>query len=143
MIQIICDTREQRPFSFDPTKFTVTRGTLATGDYSIAGLETVVTVERKSLGDLVSTLIHDWLRARKEFIRMSGFEVAAIVVEADMSDIIAKRYESDASPSSVIGRMNAIFLDHGIPVFLWGAQPKCMAPVESFFALAAKKLGRV
>lgn len=140
LITVIQDTREQRPFPLDPTRFNVEVGTLLTGDYTIKGLEQRLRIERKQLGDMVGTVIGDWIRFRKELNRLAYFDVAAIVVEADIQDVLAHRYESEAKPESVIGRANAIFLDHGIPVFWWGGRPNCVAMVESLFALAVKKL---
>lgn len=142
-ITVIADTREQRPWSLDPTRFAVERGTLQTGDYTVRGLESQLRVERKSLGDFVGTVIGDWIRFRKELNRLSFFDVALIVVEADLSDVFAKRYESDASPESVIGRANGIFLDHGVQVAWWGSRSGCVSMVENFLTLAVKKLGMV
>ncbi len=49
-LTIIIDTREQVPLSFSlPTE----RGSLVTGDYSIAGLKRFIAIERKSPDDLV------------------------------------------------------------------------------------------
>jgi len=50
-ITAICDTREQRPLNLAPLQ--VVTGTLATGDYSVQGLENIVAIERKSLSDLL------------------------------------------------------------------------------------------
>jgi len=140
-ITVIADTREQRVWSFDPTRFVVERGTLQTGDYTVRGLESRLRIERKGLGDFVQTVISDWIRFRKELYRLAFFDVALIVVEADLSDVFAKRYESDATPESVIGRANGIFLDHGVQVAWWGSRTRCVSMVENFLALAAKKLG--
>lgn len=140
-LPILIDTREQRPFMFPAERFTTVRGTLRTGDYSIVGLEDRVCLERKSIGDLVQTLIHDALRFRKELVRMSGFDVAAIVVECNVDDIKAKRYESEANPESVLGKVHAIHFDHGIPVFFWGPRTTCEQMVWQYLTLAAKKVG--
>ena len=52
-MKIIIDTREQAPFTFRHERMGATTepGTLAVGDYSLAGLEDRVAVERKSLPD--------------------------------------------------------------------------------------------
>lgn len=50
---VIIDTREQLPYNFT---FESTRATLKTGDYSLAGLESVVSIERKSLDDFVGCI---------------------------------------------------------------------------------------
>ena len=49
---IVVDTREQEPLVFKSLKSV--RGTLLTGDYSVAGLEELCSVERKSISDPVS-----------------------------------------------------------------------------------------
>ena len=141
LITVIQDTREQRPFAFDPLRFAVEVGTLLTGDYTVKGLEQRLRIERKQLGDFVGTVIGDWIRFRKELNRLAYFDVALIVVEADVQDVLAHQYESDAKPESVIGRANGIFLDHGIQVAWWGKRSNCVAMVENFLTLAWKKLG--
>ncbi len=54
-ITAIVDTREQ--CSLDLTPLQTIRGSLTTGDYSVAGLEHVVAVERKSLRDLIECVV--------------------------------------------------------------------------------------
>lgn len=140
LIPVLVDNREQRAWEFDPDYFTTQRATLRTGDYTIAGFEDRLCLERKSLGDFVSTVIQDWARFRKELYRLAAFDVAAIVVEADLADVFNHKYESEAQPASVLGRVNGIFLDHGIPVLFWGVRGCCTAMVERFLILANKKL---
>ena len=136
---VIIDTREQRPFAFAPDVFEVRRATLATGDYSIAGLEAVVSVERKNLGDLVSTVTHDWIRFRKELWRLAGFPFAAIVVEADPSDLWEHRYEAQVDAASVWGRCNSCMIDHGVPVLWWGSRKYCEPAMGKLMKLLARK----
>ena len=50
---IIIDSREQLPWSF-PEEFTVKKDSLPTGDYSLDGMTDLITIERKSLQDMVS-----------------------------------------------------------------------------------------
>lgn len=139
MIEMIVDTREQKPWQFPSDEFNVVRRGLIAGDYSIAGMENKVAIERKSIGDLVNTVIGQWLRFRKELNRLSGYEFAAIVVEADVSDLMEHRYESEADPASVWGRCNACFVDHGIPVLWWGSRQYCEPAAARFFKLIARK----
>lgn len=141
LITVLTDTREQRPWSLDPTRFVTERATLQTGDYTVKGLEDRLCIERKGLGDFVGTVISDWIRFRKELYRLASFDFALIVVEADLGDVYAHRYESDANPESVVGRANAIFLDHGIQVAWWGSRSHCVSMTENFLAMAVKKLG--
>lgn len=140
-ITVVCDTREQKPWVFSPERFIVERGTLQTGDYTIKGLESRLRIEKKTLGDYVGTVVGSWLRFVRELNRLTFFDVGIIVVEADIDDVLQHRYESEASPSSVIGRANAIMLDFGVPTFWWGSRTNCVTMVESFLTLASKKLG--
>ncbi len=142
-IAVKIDTREQRPWALNEELFATERATLTTGDYSIAGLEDRFAIERKSLGDAVGTFIHGWLRFRRELNRLSCFDLALIVIEADISDVLEHRYESDAEPMSVLGRINSITIDTGIPVCFWGKRDDCVTMVERFLILAAKKLNGV
>ncbi len=80
-----------RPLKRDRRHYTIqtTRAHLTTGDYSIVGHESRVTVERKSLGDLFTTL---GKAGRRRFVaelaRLAAFEFAAVVIEAEWSTIL-------------------------------------------------------
>ena len=90
---IIIDKQEKklgvRGYSFKtikPNPFTM-RAHLKTGDYSIKGLENKITVERKSLIDLFSSVGNGRKRLEAEFKRMSKFDHAALVIESSLSNI--------------------------------------------------------
>lgn len=96
---IVIDTREQSPFTFEgirsdacdgggPLVVGFARSTLASGDYSVVGLEEVVGVERKSLADLYSTIGQHRERFERELARLNEFRFAAVVVEADWRNIL-------------------------------------------------------
>ncbi len=140
-IPVIIDNREQRGWELDADEFDTQRGTLTTGDYSVVGLTDVIALERKSLGDFVSTVIHQFRRFRAELERMSGFDHALIVVECDLADIFDRKYESDAEPAAVLGRMNGIMLDHNIPVVCWGRRATAISMAEAWLKLCVKKCG--
>jgi ERCC4-type nuclease len=58
---VLVDTREQLPLSFERFPNWIAgerRATLKTGDYTVEGMETALVLERKSLGDLIGTLMH-------------------------------------------------------------------------------------
>jgi DNA excision repair protein ERCC-4 len=143
-LKIVIDTREQKGWTFSGSQVDVVRKALPAGDYSVEGLETKVVLERKNLGDFVNTVIHDWIRFRKELIRLSGYDFAAVVVEADAADVYEKRYESEALPASVIGRMNGVMLDHGVGVLFWGRDKRiCSDLAHRFLLLAWKKMAHL
>lgn len=96
---IIIDNREKTPYSFSGFKtdanqsnkeliVPIKRAYLPTGDYSIEGLEDVVTIERKTKADLFSTLGGNLERFRREIIRMTSYAYAAVVIESTWESII-------------------------------------------------------
>jgi len=142
-IPILYDTREQvgHVWQFNADRFEMMRGTLVTGDYSVVGFEDTIAVERKALGDAVNTFIHQWTRFRRELNRLSAMDHPLIVIEATLEDILAHRYESDAEPAAVLGRINGILIDHGIPVILAGIRELAITLVESWITQCVKKCG--
>jgi ERCC4-type nuclease len=110
---IVIDTREQKPFLFDSIRadkadgggelaVRIERGTLKAGDYSLAGHETSVAIERKSLADLFGTIGGGRKRFEAELARLTSFRVAAVVVEAEWSDVLIRPPKrSKLSPKTV------------------------------------------
>lgn len=143
-IPVIQDSREQKGWGplLNPELFTVEIGTLHTGDYTFAGLlrDWEYVIERKSLGDFVSSVIHDWMRFLKELNRMKQFNSACIVVEATADDVLAHHYESDANPLSVWGRVLEIRERFKIGVEFWGPRAVCVAAVERELLFAHNEL---
>lgn len=81
-ITLIIDTREQDSLSFEKFRgIESIRQGLKTGDYSIQGYEDAICFERKSVQDLVGTLIGGHERFLREMERMKGFETKYILVE--------------------------------------------------------------
>ena len=75
----IVDSREQHPLDLRPLR--TVQGTLPTGDYSLKGLENIVAIERKSLGDLLCCVGSDRSRFDREIQRLLGYPTRAVVVE--------------------------------------------------------------
>ena len=91
-MRIICDTREQAPFTFSGYPVEVSVGGLEAGDYSVRGFERRVAVERKTLGDLVGCLGADRQRFERELARLRGYDCAAVVVESPTLALRQGRY---------------------------------------------------
>ena len=77
---IVVDTREQRPYRFPRSVV----GTLATGDYSIIGLEDKVAIERKTRQDAYGSLGRGRDRFEREMQRLAALDYAAVVIEASL-----------------------------------------------------------
>lgn len=138
-IPLIIDTREQLPWSFDSELFTSERGTLVTGDVSVKGLESVLSIERKTLGDAVNSFIHDWNRERRKYYRLASFDHPLFIIESTVQDILDHKYESDAEPLSVIGRINSLMIDHGLPVLFAGSRAVAETFAERWLIQAYRK----
>jgi len=112
---IVIDKREQHPFTFQgiesdakgsrrPMFIPTKPGTLPSGDYSVAGLEHAVAVERKSLVDLYGTIGAGRDRFVRELERLDQMEFAAVVIEAGWPAIIGNPPPSSKVSPKVIYR---------------------------------------
>ena len=82
LITIITDSREQLSLDFSSFKnIEVARQGLKTGDYSILGWENSLSFERKSVQDIVGTLVGGHERFLREMERMKDFEEKYILIE--------------------------------------------------------------
>lgn len=118
-MKIICDTREQAPFTFAGYDAEVQAGTLATGDYSLVGLEDRCAVERKSLEDLLGCLTGDGReRFKRELVRARGLDAFAVVVEASFQDMAEGRYRSRMKPHAALQSVLAFTVRYGC-TFIW------------------------
>lgn len=102
-VTAIVDTREQRPLDLTPLRVQVL--TLETGDYSILGLEHVVRLERKSLGDLIACVGRERPRFEREVQRLLAFPVRVLVVEASWPQIEMGEWLGKVTPEQVIGSL--------------------------------------
>ena len=125
-VTLVIDTREQEPFAFSAPGVSTIRRALPTGDYSVLGLEERVAVERKTLDDLVGSLIRARERFLREVRRLEAFEARCIVVEGAWSDVAERRYTGGVHPRAIFGAVLSLIVDHGVPVyFLSNRQIAC------------------
>lgn len=98
MLEIIIDTREQAPWSFDPGQVVAKVGTLKTGDYALAGDQANFAIERKSLDDFLGTISSGWDRFCRELERMNDFVSKVVIVEGDFSAVCFNEDDSGLHP---------------------------------------------
>ncbi len=137
--RIVIDTREQEPYEF-PCE--MVRRALPAGDYSVEGREGVVAVERKSLKDFVSTVIHDARRFGNELLLLSTYEAACVVVEGDIDAMLRGMRREDlrgARPESVLGATLYICVRYRVPVFWCGSRQAALAFTEGFLRMCARQ----
>lgn len=92
----IVDTREQYPL--DLGQLPVETGTLTTGDYSLKGFESLISIERKALSDLIGCMTSGRERFENELQRLKAYPVRAIVIEATWQDLEQGNYRSKLNP---------------------------------------------
>jgi ERCC4-type nuclease len=119
---VIIDTREKTPFTFTCHRNWIA-GTLHhkldAGDYSAEGMEALLALERKSLSDLITTLMQCRGTFLKECERLARYRWRAILVEASYKDIkspYADELCTLASPNAVSGTLDAVEARFDIPV---------------------------
>ena len=116
-LRLVCDTREQAPFRFEGCPCTVEAGTLEAGDYSLAGFERRVAVERKSLADLVGCLSGERERFQRELARLRGYDSAAVVVEAPAMALRTGRYLGRLDAGAAWQSIVAFSMRYRVPFF--------------------------
>lgn len=123
---IIVDSREQAPFAFEGKAYEgseVRQGKLQTGDYSLAGLEDLIAVERKSLPDLVGCLTGGRERFERELQRARGLEAFCVVVESPWEALARGEYRSRMNPHAACQSVLAFTARYGIPFLFCGSRP--------------------
>ena len=124
-MKIVADSREQRPFSFRGAPYdgvTVEGGTLAVGDYSLAGLTDKVAVERKELADLVACLGRERDRFERELARGAALDAFAVVVEASWADLASGNYRSRINPHAACQSVLAFAGRYRVPFLFAGSR---------------------
>ena len=115
---VIVDSREKNPFSF--ARFRgwfagVERRPLVLGDYSVAGMEEVCTVERKDLADLVHSLTTERRAFVNRLQRMSRYPQRLLVITAALSQVKSPYAHSQVSPNKITQSLIAALAGLGVP----------------------------
>jgi len=137
----VIDTREQNPVSLrlkDGLGIPSRAGTLATGDYSIAGLEPIVAIERKSLDDLMACIGTQRERFDREIQRLLGYQTRAIVVESTWDDIENGRYRSRVKPAAAVGSLLG-WIAKGVPIIMAGNHDRAGVFIARLLYISARR----
>lgn len=121
---VVVDTREKTPLPIFRNHGNWIGGerrkALKTGDYSVEGMETLLSLERKSLTDVVACTVASRTRFLASCARLTTFKWKAILVEGTYEDIKSgfDQFEipSAVHPNAVIGTLDAIEAKFGIPI---------------------------
>jgi DNA excision repair protein ERCC-4 len=139
MLTAIIDTRENQPLDLNPLKTTV--ATLTTGDYSIRGLESVISIERKSLSDLLSCVGTDRQRFDREVMRLKAYPCRALVIEATWAELESGDWRSKVTPQAVVGSCLG-WIGAGLPVALVGDHERAGRFVSRLLFISARRRWR-
>lgn len=131
---IAIDTREQRPYEYPEAE---TR-TLASGDYSIVGLEDQVAIERKSKTDAYSSLGHGRARFRREWERLTELDYAAVVIEDTLPGFLVRPPHSKMNPRAALCSLLAWSVRYRVPVYFAGDRDHAQALVHKLLQMYFK-----
>ncbi len=134
----IIDSREQEPYEF--SNLPSQRGSLATGDYSVVGLEHRIGLERKSLPDLVACCGHGRERFVRELERLQGLRFRAVIVEATLAEIEAGQWRSRLKPNHVLGAIASWSTKYSLPFFFAGGHVQAGRFAERWLYQAARHI---
>jgi ERCC4-type nuclease len=112
---VVVDNREACPLVF--TRLKAIRGTLYSGDYSALGLEESISIERKSIEDLVGCCMgSNRDRFERELLRLRGYRFRRLLVVGSRQDIVEGRYYSRISPKAVLATLGAFEVRFDLPI---------------------------
>jgi len=138
-ITAIVDTREQNALDLAPLQ--TTPGTLATGDYSVLGLESVVSIERKSESDMLSCIGTDRERFDREVQRLLAYPVRALVVESSWQRFETGGWRSHVRPSAAVASLLG-WSAMGLPIVMSGDHATAGRYVSRMLFIAARRRWR-
>ena len=133
---VIIDSREQHAWQFEnlPSE----PGSLPTGDYSVRGLEHLISVERKSLDDLLGCVGRGRARFLRELQRLRAYRFRHLVVETSYADLELGEWRRQVKPSAVLGSLAAWQCQFDLPVMLAGDHEAGARFCERFLYQAAR-----
>jgi ERCC4-type nuclease len=116
-------------------------GTLATGDYSLRGLESVIAIERKSLADLLLCVGQERDRFHREVLRLLAYPVRALVVESTWLELERGDWRSKVKNTAALGTV-LNWVGMGLPVLMAADHARAGRYVSRLLFLAARRRWR-
>jgi DNA excision repair protein ERCC-4 len=136
-MKILVDSREQLPYKFETPSET---GTLPTGDYSLVGAEHLISIERKSVDDLIGCLTRHRERFERELYRGQALQYFAIVLETSFTDLAGGVYRSNMNPKAAVQSLLTFSVRYGVPVFFAGSRENGAEITESLLLKFAREV---
>jgi hypothetical protein len=112
-LEIVVDTREKYPWTFRSQQVTTARRALSCGDYGVnVGDQLIAVVERKTVPDLVSSLMNGSLRYR--LAELAALPRAAVVVDERYSELMRIRTVRPAAALDALAEVQVRW--SGVPI---------------------------
>ena len=115
---LLVDTREQNPFNFSRFKgwfAGIENKALQLGDYSVAGLEDVCVVERKSLSDLVHSCTVERTAFLKRLRLMARYPHRLLMVTSALSQVKSPYAHVSVDPNRTTQFLIAMLAELQVP----------------------------
>ena len=138
VLEVIVDSHERYAWRFTHQQVTTTTAPLRAGDYGVElDGELVAAVERKSLADLVSTLVSG--RLRYALAELDGLPRAAVVVEERYSRVFAVDWVRPAVVADGLAECQARF--PRVPIMFCETRALAQEWTYRFLAASVRELG--
>lgn len=122
-MKILIDSREQRPFNFSRYDIETEVRTLSIGDYSLPGFEDKISIERKTINDLIGCLKGKGRnRFERKLAKARHYELFTVLCEFNLSDLTNGNYKSQMKPHSTLQSVLAFQVRYGVPFTFCGSR---------------------
>jgi DNA excision repair protein ERCC-4 len=112
---------------------------LPVGDYSVAGLQDRIAIERKSIEDLVGSLTHGRERFERELSKGRTYQFFAVVVEGSAQSILRGDYGPSRANPAAIWESIAAFTTRYCPFHFLGDRRTAARWTESILLKFARE----
>lgn len=119
-LRVLVDTREKLPYDFKAYGATIERSGLPCGDYSLAGYDDAIALERKSLDDLIGCMLSGRKRFERELSKARSFMCFAVIVEASFESLATGQYRSAMLPHAAVQSILAMQVKYRVPFIFAG-----------------------
>jgi len=129
---IVVDTREQEPLCFE--RLQSRAGSLVSGDYSIAGMESLFSVERKTIPDLIGCCVgENRERFERELHRLRGFRFKRLLIVGTEEQILQGLYNhTNIRPRAVWATLCAFEVRYEVPLVFRASPALAARQIESW-----------
>jgi len=142
-LTIITDSRENTPFTFEGEDVENERRGLDVGDYTLAGFENRIVIERKTLNDYLSSITHTRKAFERELRQLRAFDVPILMIETTWPELSLGMYGArEVHPSAALSSLMAFSMYYRVIPILCGDHPTGSELTERILRLYARMIER-